>query len=288
MRNSPIIILGMHRSGTSMISRLMERTGLYMGRKKDTNNESLFFMKLNKWILSVVGAAWDSPGNAMLLFDSSPVNDLIVDRIRNILESPLRYQYMGWGPVMTGKRFSELSRPWGWKDPRNTLTLPIWLKVFPEAKVILVHRHGVDVANSLVLREKKILDEQMNDGFRPLTRIAAPLIPVIRGSILSSSHCGDLARSFRLWCRYMAFSRMITSRYPGRVLEIGYETFLAEPEKGIGVLMDFTGQKVSAELTDELARDLNASRAFAYRKHDDLKAFAMDHEEELKKYGYPV
>jgi hypothetical protein len=32
------------------------------------------------------------------------------------------------------------SGPWGWKDPRNSLTLPFWLQVFPGARVLIVHR----------------------------------------------------------------------------------------------------------------------------------------------------
>lgn len=39
----PVIIIGMHRSGTSMISRMIEALGLFQGKEKDPNNEAFFF-----------------------------------------------------------------------------------------------------------------------------------------------------------------------------------------------------------------------------------------------------
>ncbi len=42
---SLVIVIGMHRSGTGMISRLVEEMGLFVGTEKDGNNKSLFFIK---------------------------------------------------------------------------------------------------------------------------------------------------------------------------------------------------------------------------------------------------
>ena len=40
----PIIIIGMHRSGTTLLSKLLEKCGVFMGTKKEENNESIFFL----------------------------------------------------------------------------------------------------------------------------------------------------------------------------------------------------------------------------------------------------
>lgn len=40
---SPILIIGMHRSGTSMITRKLESLGLFLGNEKDENDEAFFF-----------------------------------------------------------------------------------------------------------------------------------------------------------------------------------------------------------------------------------------------------
>ena len=49
----PVIILGMHRSGTSMITGFLQKLGLFVGEELDDNNESLFFFKLNHWMFKV-------------------------------------------------------------------------------------------------------------------------------------------------------------------------------------------------------------------------------------------
>ena len=43
MKYNPIIIIGMHRSGTSMLSKILEYSDIFLGNNKDINNEALFF-----------------------------------------------------------------------------------------------------------------------------------------------------------------------------------------------------------------------------------------------------
>ena len=42
----PILLSGMHRSGTSMVTKILKDFGLEVGYKLDANNESLFFREL--------------------------------------------------------------------------------------------------------------------------------------------------------------------------------------------------------------------------------------------------
>ena len=63
MHQPPVIILGMHRSGTSMLSRILEKLDIFMGWRKEENNEALFFLKFNDWILKQANATWDNPYN---------------------------------------------------------------------------------------------------------------------------------------------------------------------------------------------------------------------------------
>ena len=66
---SPVIIVGMHRSGTTMLSQLLERLGLFTGEKKDDDYEALFFYKLNEWLLNQANASWDNPHNFSFISD---------------------------------------------------------------------------------------------------------------------------------------------------------------------------------------------------------------------------
>ena len=59
----------MHRSGTTMLSKLLEQFGLFVGSKKEENDESLFFYKLNEWLLRQANASWDNPRNLNFIND---------------------------------------------------------------------------------------------------------------------------------------------------------------------------------------------------------------------------
>jgi hypothetical protein len=68
----PVCILGMHRSGTSMITRLLNLCGLYLGREEamlppspednpDGYWENQSITDLNEEILASLGGSWSRP-----------------------------------------------------------------------------------------------------------------------------------------------------------------------------------------------------------------------------------
>ena len=61
MKYSPILISGMHRSGTSMVTRILDKCGFTIGNKLDSNSESLFFQRINIWMMSLISSSWDDP-----------------------------------------------------------------------------------------------------------------------------------------------------------------------------------------------------------------------------------
>ena len=46
----PILVIGMHRAGTSMIADLLRDLGVFMGWRRDIYGEALFFQGLNDWL----------------------------------------------------------------------------------------------------------------------------------------------------------------------------------------------------------------------------------------------
>jgi hypothetical protein len=44
MKHFPVIILGMHRSGTTMVTKLLEEVGLFVGDRLDENHEAVLFL----------------------------------------------------------------------------------------------------------------------------------------------------------------------------------------------------------------------------------------------------
>jgi len=67
----PVCIAGMHRSGTSMVARLLYLCGLYLGPESELlpprpDNEegyweNFYFVKLNEEILARLNGGWDWP-----------------------------------------------------------------------------------------------------------------------------------------------------------------------------------------------------------------------------------
>lgn len=90
LNHSPIIIIGMHRSGTSMITEMLEKLGLFVGVRKDPNSnfESTFFYNINNWLLLQSGGAWDHPNPIHDLLKNKEVLELTLDYIQFSINSP--------------------------------------------------------------------------------------------------------------------------------------------------------------------------------------------------------
>ena len=57
----PVILLGMHRSGTSLVARLLDDLGLFQGSDLQEDHESVYFLEVNDLLMRRVGASWDNP-----------------------------------------------------------------------------------------------------------------------------------------------------------------------------------------------------------------------------------
>ena len=138
-----ICVAGMHRSGTSMVARLLSLCGVYLGppenlSRSGPNNQKGFwenpdFVELNDNLLAVVHAGWDLLPSE---FEWAPRPELAASltRATQLIER------------------SAVHQRWGWKDPRNSLTLPFWLRLIPNLKVIICLRNPLEVARSLTVR----------------------------------------------------------------------------------------------------------------------------------------
>jgi hypothetical protein len=141
---APILITGMHRTGTSMVAKALHLAGLYLGRERDLieaapDNPSGFyehvsFVRLNDDLLAATGGAWDHPPPAPPMAVDDPRVERFGERARGLV--------------------SELAivPHWGWKDPRTSLTIRFWLDLVPELRVITCVRHPLEVALSLKRR----------------------------------------------------------------------------------------------------------------------------------------
>jgi hypothetical protein len=141
-----LIVLGMHRSGTSVLARLLNLMGVYFGPEgistgANQENPKGFWERrdvrdLNDTILHSVGCDW----NRVSKFDIASLPE------KNIADFTKRASRL----VLE----MDAHRPWLLKEPRLCLLLPLWRKVLEVPVCIHIFRHPVEVASSLAFRNK--------------------------------------------------------------------------------------------------------------------------------------
>jgi hypothetical protein len=154
---SGFVVLGMHRSGTSMLSGLLVTGcgynvgGPLIGAKFD--NEKGFFERIdivlqNDEFMSAQNMWWAA---GVINYD---------------YEKALEHKKTGRIKFKEGERGLAFlndpnNAPWLQKDPRMCITLKTWLKLLnTEPAVVFTYRHPLEVAMSLKKREKGFTLEQ--------------------------------------------------------------------------------------------------------------------------------
>lgn len=280
---TPIIIIGMHRSGTSMIARMLEALGLFLGWRKEDNHEALTFLRKNEWIMRQSGAAWDNPKPIEYLLANRDMRRLNEKYLQLSLGSYRSLSFLGPRMFARYRSLARLDTPWGWKDPRSTFTLPIWRQVFPRAKIIHVCRHGVDVAHSLQVRHHKMLVDGA-ERFRRRKLLHSFIGK--RSGFTTGARCSTLHGGFTLWKEYIREAQKHVATLGDRSTEVRYETFLAEPERFLALLTNFCGLNPSERDLREVAAWADSGRAYAFRSKPELREFAGCVQDNLEQSGY--
>ena len=189
----PVCVAGMHRSGTSMVTKLLRDAGLFLGPDAaimpaaEENPEGFWehvgFVELNEEILNRLGGGWDCPPPVPADWAAGPL-------------APLRPRAASLLEPFAGRE------PWGWKDPRTSLTLPFWQPLLPGLRIVVVVRNPLEVALSL----------RQRNGF-------------------------SFALGLTLWQIY--HRRLLDDAAPGDRIVTHYDAYFGEPESEIHRLLDF-------------------------------------------------
>ncbi|MGN6638531.1 MAG: sulfotransferase [Mucilaginibacter sp.] len=140
MHSKTLIVAGMHRSGTSLITNWLYHCGLQVGENlvganasnMEGHYEDVEFLKIHEEILAdngllVTGLIHDKKIN---------ISDYELEKIKAIIN-------------IKDKRFAQ----WGWKEPRTCLFLDIYKKLLPQAKYLIIIRDYKAVVSSLLKRD---------------------------------------------------------------------------------------------------------------------------------------
>ena len=132
----PVMVVGMHRSGTSFLTGSLQQAGLELGQHSawnphnlKGNRENQAIVAFHDTLLSRHGFAWDNPPALALPWTSADVS----------AARELVAQYQG-------------VEHWGFKDPRALLLVEGWRELLPNLQFVGIFRHPSAVARSLHAR----------------------------------------------------------------------------------------------------------------------------------------
>lgn len=269
----PVILLGMHRSGTAMIARLLDELGLFQGAELQEDHESVWFLDINDLLLKRVNAAWDHPRPIIEFLRNPDAFDLTRRCLADDLSSNRSRQFLGLKWSQRGRTLLTYDQPWGWKDPRTLFTLPLWLDLFPGAKLVYIIRNGVDVASSLRVRETRELERRRREfDTKPATGGRSRLQ---RAGFKGSARCLTLEGGFSLWEEYVDRAEELLAEVPNPRHIIHYESFLSDPRRPLLELAEFCGvESRDAFLVQAIAKvGIKAGRANAYAADPEVRDF---------------
>lgn len=267
--DAPLIITGMHRSGTTMLVRLLRGQGVFFGAHLDPNLEDFFFLRRNEWLLRRAGGSWESPTLLEELLAQPKALAQASALFENHVRSRAFRRFVGGG--------GQLPERWGWKDPRNIFTMPVWERVFPDARLIYIRRNGVDVAASLRTRDRK---RRASNVTTEQTLHCQGLVDRLRNAwqsvefhqhYLYPARTMTLEVGFALWEQYVARAERMLAEHSGPQLVLSFEELSQDTERVLATLADFVGLDISS--LAEWAESVHTDRAHAYRGDPELRVF---------------
>lgn len=230
---APVCIVGMHRSGTSLVTRLLKECGLFLGTEEELvgpaldNPEGFWenqkFVELNEDILARFGGSWDAPPSLPPHWEFSSEVDPLLERAGELVA-----------------RFSH-HRQWGWKDPRNSLTIPFWRRVIPTLKFVVCVRNPLEVAHSLFVR-------------------------------------GDStgAAQFRLWLHY--YRQILSTAPPSSRIVTHYHSYFEDADAEVRRVAGWLGLDSSDETAGHARAQVSGAMRHHRLTTDELKAAGADDE----------
>ncbi|MBW7475545.1 hypothetical protein K0T92_12360 [Paenibacillus oenotherae] len=151
MNTNAIIILGMHRSGTSLLAKTVRSLGVYLGSEgqmigpREDNPEGFWehaeIVDIHEKLLASLSSSWDTTEPLPAEWWQSEEAAASREQLKAIIS----------------RDFSQRTI-WGFKDPRTCLLLPLWKPVLEELNIvpsyIVCLRNPLNVAASLHRRDR--------------------------------------------------------------------------------------------------------------------------------------
>ena len=156
-RNTAVVVLGMHRSGTSALAGLLHELGIEMGPslmsgRADENEKGFWehekIVSIHDRLLAHFGSGWSDPVPLPQDWFTRDFSRQCQDEICRVLEEDFGSQPL-----------------WALKDPRMCRLMPLWMPVFDRLDInplfLCIVRNPLEVAASLQRRDSLANDHAL-------------------------------------------------------------------------------------------------------------------------------
>jgi hypothetical protein len=210
-----------------MVTSLLNACGLFLGRADELVGpaldnpegfwENLNFVGLNEELLACHGGSWDEPPAFPTRWEFGSAVEPLLGQAAELVT---RFGY---------------HRHWGWKDPRNSLTIPFWQRVIPSLRVVVCVRNPLEVAHSLFVR-------------------------------------GDstVASQFELWLRY--YRQIMSVAPPASRIVTHYQSYFEDARAEVRRVADWLGLEVSEEAAERACAQVSGALRHHRSTTEALKA----------------
>lgn len=260
MTQQPIIILGMHRSGTTMITKMLENLGLFVGAEKEINHESIFFWEINNWIFDLHTSTAEKPHN--MRHRNASCDKVVRESLDYFLQSGRRKKYLG-NLSSRYKNIKDIDFPFGWKDPKNTFTIEFWKEIFPDAKIIHIYRNPIDSVSSYIERDLVKYNQFDWTWKKKLKRDF-----LISNNFHRNFRINTIEDGFELWHEYVEKALSLKQDF-SNYIELKYEDFLENPFELLKQLTAFSGLEINDDKIRNEIKDIKKERAYAFVTNAD-------------------
>ena len=288
---SPLFIIGDHRSGTTLLHRLLAETGCF-------NYLSAYqVIRYDDILTHHIGGTTEAEKAALMrTFDELGLKNRIIDEVPATPDAPVEYGFVLAAALNMRRAFltarshptflelcrkiqyvSDRDKPLVLKNPWDALNFVDIRTRVPGARFIFIHRHPLAVMTSQVRAARSMLDAR-----NPFAAMLAPWYARLYERPLQLAAVRFLDSAIDLWVRLVGLHVVRVSRYfvenigalpPAEYTSIRYEDLCREPDRTMERILAFAQVKPEAKVRwrDQIQpRPLNAPPE-VYRRYRHLR-----------------